>query len=189
MPGDVTQLLSAIDSGDSKAAEELLPLVYQELRRLAAHKMANEKPGQTLQATALVHEAWIRVSGGNGSRFVGRKHFFKAAAMAMQHFLIDNARRKQTARQGGGMVAEPLHESRIAVVAPSEQLLAVHEAMSELEREAPLAAEIVRLRYFVGMSVPEIAVALELAPRTVDRHWAYARAWLKRAIRGQSEVD
>jgi len=189
MPCDVTQLLSAIDSGDPKAAEELLPLVYEELRRLAAHKLANEKPGQTLQATALVHEAWIRIAGNEGKRFVGRKHFFKAAATAMQRFLIDNARRKQTARHGGGEAAEPLHESQIVVVVPSDQLLAVHEAMDGLEREAPLAAEIVRLRYFVGMSVPEIAVALELAPRTVDRHWAFARAWLKRAIRGQSAID
>ncbi len=189
MPGEVTHLLSAIDAGDSKAAEELLPLVYEELRRLAAHKLADERPGQTLQATALVHEAWLRIAGRDGNRFAGRRHFFKAAATAMQRFLIDNARKKLTAKHGKGMAAETLHESRIAVVVPSEQLLAVHDALEGLEREAPAAAEIVRLRYFVGMSVPEIATALELAPRTVDRHWAFARAWLRRAIREQTAVN
>jgi len=171
MPSDVMQLLSAIDSGNPKAAEELLPSVYDELRRLAASKMAQEKPGQTLQPTALVHEPWIRIAGGKGNRFVGRKHFFSTVATAMQHRLIDHARRKLTAKHGSGVVAEPFNESQIAVAVPSEQQLAVHQSVGELEREAPMAAVIVRLRYFVGMSVPEVAAALELAPRTVDRHW------------------
>jgi len=183
MPADVTQLLNAIESGDPKAADALLPLVYAELRRLAAHKLAGEKPGQTLQPTALVHEAWLKIAGNQDARFANRQHFFKAAASAMQQILIDVARRKQTLKHGANQVGEELHESRIAMVVPSEELLAVNDALAALAREDPEAAEVVKLRYFVGMTVPEIAVALELAPRTVDRHWAFARAWLKRTIR------
>ncbi len=151
---DVTQLLNAIDAGDPKAAHQLLPLVYDELRKVAAAKMAQEKPGQTLQPTALVHEAWLKIAGEGGEHFSNRPHFFKAAASAMQQILIDNARRKQRVKHGGN-----------------------------LEGEDPEAAEVVRMRYFVGMTVPEIATALDLAPRTVDRHWAFAPAWLKRTIR------
>jgi RNA polymerase sigma factor (TIGR02999 family) len=180
---DVTRLLDAVERGEPKAAEELLPLVYEELRRLAAHKMANERPGQTLQPTALVHEAWIKVAGGGHGKFANRKHFLKAAACAMQQILIDVARRKQTQKHGANRVGEELHESRIALVVPSQELLAVNEALTVLEQEDARAAEIVRLRYFVGMTVHEIAAALDLAPRTVDRHWAFARAWLKRLIR------
>jgi RNA polymerase sigma factor (TIGR02999 family) len=183
MPADVTQLLNAIESGDPRAADALLPLVYAELRQLAAHKLANEKPGQTLQPTALVHEAWLKIAGDREPQFDNRQHFFKAAATAMQQILIDVARRKQTLKHGANQVADELHESRIAMVVPSGELLAVNDALAALAREDPEAAEVVKLRYFVGMTVPEIAVALELAPRTVDRHWAYARAWLKRTIR------
>lgn len=180
---DVTQLLHAIDAGDPKAADQLLPLVYQELRKLAAVRMANEKVGQTLQPTALVHEAWLKIAGDGGEQFANRRHFFKAAATAMQQILIDNARRKQRLKHGGNQVGEELHESRIAVSAPSEELLAVNDALAALALEDPQAAEVVQMRYFVGMTVPEIAAALDLAPRTVDRHWAFARAWLKRTIR------
>ena len=183
MPGDVTQLLSAIDSGDPNAAGELLPLVYEELRKLAAFKMAGEKPGQTLQATALVHEAWMKIAGDGRQSFANRRHFLFAASRAMQQILIDTARRKRTARRGGDQPSEPLEESRITVVASSDELLAVNDSLVELEAEDPQAAEIVRLRYFVGMTVPEIATALDLSPSTVDRSWAFARAWLKRAIR------
>jgi RNA polymerase sigma factor (TIGR02999 family) len=180
---DVTQLLNAIDAGDPKAADQLLPLVYEELRKLAAARMANEKVGQTLQPTALVHEAWLKIAGDGNERFANRRHFFKAAATAMQQILIDNARRKQRLKRGGNEARDELHESRIATKAPSEELLAVNDAMAALALEDPQAAEVVQMRYFMGMTVPEIAVALDMAPRTVDRHWAFARAWLKRTIR------
>lgn len=183
MPSDVTHLLNAIKTGDPKAANQLLPLVYAELRRLAAHKLANEKPGQTLQPTALVHEAWIKIAGDGRQSFANRKHFFKAAAEAMQQILIDIARRKQTLKHGANQIGEELHESRFATTVPAEELLAVNDALASLAIEDPEAAEVVKLRYFVGLTVPEIAGALELAPRTVDRHWAFARAWLKRTIR------
>lgn len=180
---DVTLLLQAIDAGDPKAADQLLPLVYEELRKLAAVRMANEKLGQTLQPTALVHEAWLKIAGDGSEPYANRRHFFKAAATAMRQILIDNARRKQRAKHGGDQAGEELHESRIALAVPSEELLAVNDALAALALEDPQAAEVVQMRYFVGMSVPEVAEALDLAPRTVDRHWAFARAWLKRTIR------
>jgi RNA polymerase sigma factor (TIGR02999 family) len=180
---EVTRILDAIQAGQAQAAGELLPLVYDELRKLAAAKIAHEKPGQTLQPTALVHEAWLKIAGEGGAQFANRRHFFKAAASAMQQILIDIARRKQRLKHGANLVGEELHESRIAMSVPSEELLAVNDALATLALEDPQAAEVVRLRYFVGMTVPEIAAALDLAPRTVDRHWAFARAWLKRAIR------
>ena len=180
---DVTRILDRVQQGDSNAAEELLPLVYEELRKLAAVRMANEKLGQTLQPTALVHEAWLKIAGDGGEHFANRGHFFKAAASAMQHILIDIARRKQRLKHGGNLAGEKLHESRIAMSVPSEELLAVNDALSDLALEDPQAAKVVQMRYFVGMTVPEIAAALDLAPRTVDRHWAFARAWLKRVIR------
>ena len=180
---DVTQLLIAIDAGDPKAADQLLPLVYEELRKLAVARMANEKAGQTLQPTALVHEAWLKIAGDGGQRFANRRHFFKAAACAMQQILIDIARRKQRLKHGANQAGEELHESRIAMSVPSEELLAVNDALATLALEDPQAAEVVQMRYFVGMTVPEIAAALDLSPRTVDRHWAFARAWLKRTIR------
>src|SRR5438046_2562746 len=169
--------------GDPKAADKLLPLVCEELRKLAVVRMANEKPGQTLQPTALVHEAWLKISGDGNQHFANRRHFFKAAASAMQQILIDIARRKQLLKHGANLVGEELHESRIAMSVPSEELLAVNDALAALALEDPQAAQVVQMRYFVGMTVPEIAAALDLAPRTVDRHWAFARAWLKRTIR------
>jgi RNA polymerase sigma factor (TIGR02999 family) len=181
--GDVTQILDAIEQGDPKAAEELLPLVYEELRKLAVVRMANEKPGQTLQPTALVHEAWLKIAGDGNEQFANRRHFFKAAAGAMQQILIDIARRKQRLKHGANLVGDELHESRIALAGPSEELLAVNDALATLALEDPQAAQVVQMRYFAGMTVPEIAAALDLAPRTVDRHWAFARAWLKRTIR------
>lgn len=182
---DVTQLLSAIDAGDPKAAARLLPLVYDELRRLAAWKMAQEKPGQTLQVTALVHEAWLRLAGSEHQQWRGRSHFFAAAAEAMRRILIDKARHKASLKCGLAHPLEELHESKIELAAPSDEILAVHEALDALAAEDELAADVVKLRYFVGMTVPEIAEALEISPRSADRHWVFARAWLKGAIRGQ----
>ena len=181
---DVTRILDRVQQGDPKAADELLPLVYAELRKLAAAKMANEKPGQTLQPTALVHDAWLKIAGDGQQHFANRRHFFKAAAGAMQQILIDIARRKHRLKHGANVVGDELHESRIAMAVPSEELLAVNDALEALALEDSQAAEVVRMRYFVGMTVPEIAAALDLAPRTVDRHWSFARAWLKRTIRG-----
>jgi RNA polymerase sigma factor (TIGR02999 family) len=178
--------LQRIEEGDPRAAEELLPLVYEELRKLAAVRMANEKARQTLQPTALVHEAWLKIAGEGNQHFANRRHFFKAAAHAMQQILIDSARRKQRLKHGGGQPAEELDESRIAMTAPSEELLAVNDALAALALEDPEAAEVVKMRYFVGMTITEISATLGLAPRTVDRHWAFARAWLKRAIRSSS---
>ena len=180
---DVTQLLNAIEAGQPQAAAQLLPLVYEELRKLAVVRMGNEKAGHTLQPTALVHEAWLKIAGDGHQHFANRRHFFKAAATAMQQILVDNARRKQRVKHGADLVGEELHESRIAMSVPSEELLAVNDALAALALEDPEGAEVVRMRYFVGMTVPEIAAALDLAPRTVDRHWAFARAWLKRTIR------
>jgi RNA polymerase sigma factor (TIGR02999 family) len=180
---DVTRILNRVEQGDEQAAGELLPLVYEELRKLAVVRIANEQPGQTLQPTALVHEAWLKVAGDGNQHFANRRHFFKAAAGAMQQILIDIARRKQRLKHGANLIGEELHESRIAMSVPSEELLAVNDALASLALEDPQAAEVVRMRYFVGMTIPEIAAALDLAPRTVDRHWAFARAWLKRTIR------
>ena len=180
---DVTCILERVQQGDPQAAGELLPIVYEELRNLAAARMANEKFGQTLQPTALVHEAWLKIAGDGQQHFANRRHFFKAAAGAMQQILIDIARRKQRLKHGANLIGDELHESRIAMSAPSEELLAVNDALATLALEDPQAAQVVQMRYFVGMTVPEIAAALDLAPRTVDRHWAFARAWLKRTIR------
>jgi RNA polymerase sigma factor (TIGR02999 family) len=176
-------LLNAIQAREPKAADQLLPLVYEELRKLAVIRMANEEAGQTLQPTALVHEAWLKIAGDGEEHFANRRHFFKAAATAMQQILIDVARRKRRRKHGGDLMGEELHESRIATSVPSEELLAVDDALAALARKDPEAAEVVRMRYFVGMTLPDIAAALDLAPRAVDRHWAFARAWLKRTIR------
>lgn len=183
---DVTQILHSIEEDDPKAAEQLLPLIYDELRKLAAARMAHEAPGQTLQATALVHEAWLKLAGSR-QPWRGQAHFFGAAAEAMRRILIDKARRKTSQKRGSGTPLEELHESRIELRAPSAEILAVHDALDALAAEDAMAAEVVKLRYFVGMTIPEIAEALGLAPRTADRHWAFARAWLKRTIQGQRQ--
>ncbi len=179
---DVTRLLNAIDAGDPTAGEQLLPLVYQELRKLAAAKMALEKPGQTLQATALVHEAWLKLASSD-QQWRGRAHFFGAAAEAMRRILIDKARQKASLKRGLDQPAEELHESKIELIASSDEILAVHDALDALAEEDATSAQVVKLRYFVGMTIPEIAEALEISPRTADRHWLFARAWLKGAIR------
>jgi len=183
-----TEILGAVSAGDKHAAEELLALAYDELRRLAAARLAREAPGQTLQATALVHEVWLKLAGSDRQQWRGRSHFFGAAAEAMRRILIDRARSKAAQKRRGAESLEELHESNIELPAPSDEVVAVHEALDGLAAEDAVAAEVVKLRYFVGMTVPQVAEALELAPRTVDRHWAFARAWLKRAIRGGSSA-
>jgi len=172
--------LDAARNGMS-GSSDLLPLVYDELRNLAARKLAQEKPGQTLQATALVHEAWLRLSA-SGQRWDDQRHFFAAAAEAMRRVLIEDLRRKSRVKRGENPSLEELHESRLEMRAPSEEILAVHEALDGLAREDALAAEVVKLRYFIGMSIVEIGQALEMSGRTIDRHWAFARAWLEQAI-------
>jgi RNA polymerase sigma factor (TIGR02999 family) len=180
---EVTCILSAIEAGDPHAAEHLLPLVYDELRRLAAQKMAQEKPGQTLDATALVHEAYIRLIGVAEPRaYRDRRHFFAAAASAMRRILIDRARRKQTEKHGGGRPRQELPD----VSAPDldDELLALNEALEQLAIEDPLKARLVELRYFAGLTNDQAAEVLGISPSTADRHWAYARAWLQAAVRG-----
>jgi RNA polymerase sigma factor (TIGR02999 family) len=178
---DVTGILQAIGQGDPKAGELLLPIVYDELRKLAASKIAQENPGQTLQATALVHEAWLRLAPSR-QQWRDRKHFFGAAAEAMRRVLIDQVRRKASLKRGENQPLQAFHESQIELCAPSDEILAVNEALDALAREDALAADVVKLRYFVGMSVEEIAEAYDVSARTVNRHWEFARAWLKQAI-------
>ena len=179
---DVTQILERVEKGDGKAAEELLPLVYEELRKLAAHKMAQEAPGNTLQPTALVHEAWLRLVGGGPSHWNSRGHFFSAAAEAMRRILIEAARRKQSQQRGGHLERQELDENTLVLDRPSEEILAVNEALEKLTNQDPVAADLVKLRYFAGMTLPEVAEALGMSPRTADRVWAYARSWLREEI-------
>jgi RNA polymerase sigma factor (TIGR02999 family) len=184
MPGEVTQLLSAIDSGDPKAAQELLPLVYDKLRRLAAHRLAGERSQQTLQPTALVHEAWLKISGDNSRLWNGRQHFFAAAAEAMRRILTDRARRRLAAKRGAGEVCVDSDEVDILAPAPDDQLLAVSEALEKFALVEARKAELVKLRYFVGMSFEEAAGVLDIAVPTAKEWWAFARAWLRVEIAG-----
>ena len=185
---DITRILNAAEQGDPKAAEELLPLVYEELRKLAAHKMANESAGHTLQPTALVHEAWLRLVGTDAQvQFQNRAHFFGAAAEAMRRILIERARRKRAARHGGGQQRVELEESELAVTAEYDQLLAVSEALDKLAVEHKIEAELVKLRYFVGMTNDEAAEVLGISPRTAKYYWTHARAWLFREIGATKE--
>ena len=183
---DVTRILNAIGGGDSKAAQDLLPLVYEELRMLAAHKMANEAPGQTLQPTALVHEAWLRLVGTENPQFEGRGHFFAAAAEAMRRILIDRARQKLSLKRGAGAARVNLEVIDVASAADDDTLLAVDEALTKLAREDPDSAEFIKLRFFAGMTNDEAAQALGIPERTARRHWSFARAWLFREIQRQA---
>ena len=185
-PHDITRILDEISSRDGHASEELLTLVYTELRHLAASKMAREAPGQTLQATALVHEAWLRVAGdGDGPqpRWKSRAHFFGAAAEAMRRILIDRARRRQAQRHGGGQERVDAAEVEIAAPVSNDDVLAVNEALEKFAAEDPEKAELVKLRYFVGLSIEESAEILGISERTAMRHWAYAKAWLLHEVR------
>jgi len=179
---DVTRILEAAQQGDPKAAEELLPVVYEELRRLAAHKMANEAAAQTLQPTALVHEAWLRLVGDQGQKWDGRAHFFGAAAEAMRRILIERARRKRALRHGGGRQRVDVQEAEIASPSDDDQLLAVNEALDKLAAQHQTEAELVKLRYFVGLTNEEAAEVLGIAPRTAKYYWTHARAWLFKEI-------
>ena len=183
---DVTRILNAIEQGDARAADELLPLVYEELRCLAAQKLAQEKPGQTLQATALVHEAYIRLVGTDNTNWNSRGHFFMAAAEAMRRILIENARRKQRIRHGGNPQRVPLDESKLAIEGLSDDLIALDEALHTLECENQTKAELVKLRYFAGLTLEQAAEMLGISATTAKRYWIYARAWLYRAIQNGS---
>ena len=183
---DVTQILSAIEQGDAQAADRLLPLVYDELRKLAAQKLANEKPGQTLQPTALVHEAYLRLVGSQSEdaqlpSYKDRGHFFAAAATAMRRIIIDTARRKKTRKRGGDFQRQPLE----AIAAPEadEEMLALDEALDKLAVQDPAKARLVELRYFAGLTGEQAAAVLGISPTTADRHWAYARAWLQAEVK------
>jgi RNA polymerase sigma factor (TIGR02999 family) len=176
---DVTRILSAIEQGDPQAAEQLLPLVYTELRRAAAQKMAGERGGQTLQATALVHEAYLRLVGANNAqKWNSRGHFFAAAAEAMRRILVERARRNVRARHGGGRKKLDLEQLDLADEAPAARVLALNEALERLAADEPVAAEVVKLRYFAGLTLEEAAAALDISLRTTNRHWSYAKAWL-----------
>jgi RNA polymerase sigma factor (TIGR02999 family) len=183
MPADVTQLLHQIDQGNPQAAGELLPLVYDELRRLASQKMAREKPGHTLQPTALVHEAWIKLAGSLNPQWQNRRYFFGAAAEAMRRILIDRARKRNRTRHGKGLERIDVHSIEIAETATDQQLLAVDEALQRLAAQSPERAELVKLRYYVGMSIPDAAEALGISESTAKRQWNYVRLWLFRELR------
>ncbi len=178
----ITQILQRTDLGNREAADDLLPLVYEELRKLAASKMANEAAGNTLQPTALAHEAWLRLVGKDNPKFAGRAHFFAAAAEAMRRILIDRARRKRALRHGGGQSRVNIEQIDLASPDADAQLLAVDEALDKLAKQDPLEAELVKLRYFVGLTVEEAASLLEISPRTARNYWAHARTWLYHQI-------
>ena len=180
---DVTRILDRVQQGEAKAAEELLPLVYDELRKLAAHKMAQEAPGQTLQPTALVHEAWLRLAGADAGQWNGRGHFFAAAAEAMRRILVENARRKRRLKHGGGWQRIDLTHLDIASAADDDQLLAVDEALGKLAQRDPQGAELIKLRFFAGLPNVEAARLLGIPERSAKRTWAYARAWLHEELR------
>src|SRR5581483_732508 len=183
---DVTEILGAIEGGDSHAAAALLPLVYDELRKLAAARLAAERPGQTLDATALVHEAYVRLVGGDADRaWDGRGHFFAAAAEAMRRILVENARRKRTEKHGGGLHRHDAAEVPIAVPEPTEDLVALDAALDRLAELDPVKAELVKLRYFAGLTIDQAAAALAISPATAKRYWTYSRAWLYQAISGE----
>lgn len=179
---DVTRILNAIERGEAKATDELLPLVYEELRLLAAQKLSREQPGQTLQATALVHEAYIRLVGDEPRDWNSRGHFFAAAAEAMRRILVDNARRKQRLKRGGRQKRLPLEEATITGKEPDIDLLALDEALVRLEGKDPEKAHLVKLRYFAGLSARQAADVLGISVATANRHWSYARSWLFQEI-------
>ena len=175
---EVTRILAAIGEGDSRAVDELLPAVYEELRQLAAQKLSREKPGQTLQATALVHEAYIRLVGAETGNWKSRTYFFAAAAEAMRRILIENARRKQRRKHGGDKQRVEMQDADLMIDAPCDDLIALDEALTKLGEEDPAKADLVKLRYFAGLTLEQAAEVLGISRATADRHWSYARAWL-----------
>ena len=187
---DVTRILSAIERGDPHAAEQLLPLVYDELRKLAAQRLAQEKPGQTLEATALVHEAYVRlVDTEKVQHWNSRGHFFAAAAEAMRRILVDQARKKRSRKGGGGLERLPIEEVEISAPQPAVDLVAVNDALEKFERIDKAAAALVKLRYYTGLTLSQAAEVLGISSSTADRQWAYARAWLLRCLEGESGSD
>jgi RNA polymerase sigma factor (TIGR02999 family) len=183
---EVSRILCAMEQGDPHASEQLLPLVYEELRRLAAQRLAHEKPGQTLQATALVHEAYLRlVDGSPAPQWTGRRHFFAAAAEAMRRILVERARHKQTLKAGGGRRREELPDIEAAELTPGLDLLALNQALERLEQTDPRKAQVVKLRFFAGLTIEQAAEALGISPSTADNDWAYARCWLRLEIEGK----
>ena len=179
---DVTRIINLIEQGDPKAAHDLLPLVYEELRLLAAQKLSQEPPGQTLQATALVHEAYLRLVGGDGRNWDNRRHFFSAAAEAMRRIPIENARRKKNLKRGGAFQRVDLEQADIPIRISSDNLIALNEALDALEEENPEIAELVKLRYFVGLTVEQAAETIKVNRRTAYRYWAYVRARLHQEL-------
>jgi RNA polymerase sigma factor (TIGR02999 family) len=186
---EVTRILSAIEQGDPSAAEQLLPLVYDELRKLATQRLAQETPGQTLQATALVHEAYLRLVSHGAGAWDNRRHFFAAAAEAMRRILVEQARRKRRARHGGGKHRVDLDEACSLVPAPSDNLLALDEALSRLATLNPARAEVVKLRFFAGLTMPEVAQALGISLPTAERYWTSARTWLFAELQDEPHSD
>ncbi|MCR9293515.1 MAG: ECF-type sigma factor [bacterium] len=183
---DPTQLLQAISDGDPRAAEQLLPLVYQELRKLAAAKLSQEKSGQTLQPTALVHEAYLRLIGPDDQvQWSGRGHFFAAAAEAMRRILVENARRKKSARHGGHLKRQQMFDAKAIDQQPAQHLLDVNSALDKLLKEQPVVGNLVKLRFFAGLTNEQAALALDISPRTAKRYWVYAKAWLRHEIEAQ----
>jgi RNA polymerase sigma factor (TIGR02999 family) len=180
---EVTRILNAIEGGDGKAAHELLPLVYEELRLLAAQKLSHEPPGQTLQATALVHAAYIRLVGDDPQSWENRGHFFVAAAEAMRRILVDNARRKQRRKHGGDRQRVDLEDADLAIEGPSDDVVALDEALMKLAKEDPTKADLVKLRCFAGLTLDQVAEVLGISRASASRYWSYARAWLFHEIR------
>jgi RNA polymerase sigma factor (TIGR02999 family) len=185
---DITLVMDRVRQGDSRAAAELLPLVYDELRRLAAHRLAGERNNHTLQPTALVHEAWLKIAGNPGREWNGRQHFFAAAAEAMRRILLDRARRRLAAKRGSGAELVDADELELPAPAPDDQLLAVNEALEKFAAQDERKAELVKLRYFVGMNFEEAAEAMGIAVPTAKQWWAYARAWLRVEVAGESKA-
>ncbi len=183
---DITLILQRVEQGDPTAAADLLPLVYEELRRLAAHKMAREKAGQTLQATALVHEAWLRLNRSSRQEWRGREHFFSAAAEAMRRILVENARRKSRLRHGGHFERIDCELIDLPIAADDEKCLRVNDALEKLAQADPRKAEVVKMRIFIGLDIGEIAAALKASEKTVQRDWTFAKAWLSRELQSES---
>ena len=187
---EVTRILSAIEHGDAHAAEQLLPLVYDELRELATQRLAQERPSQTLQATALVHEAYLRlVDVKEAQHWDNQGHFFAAAAEAMRRILVENARRKRSHKHGGDRRRQPLDPDAVAAPAAADDLLALDEALTRLAATEPQVAELVKLRYFAGLTIPQAAAQLQISPRTADAWWAYAKAWFQAALQEPDDVS
>jgi len=182
---DVTQMLLAVGRGDANASADLLPLVYDELRKHAAVRMSHESPGQTLQPTALVHEAWLRMAGSEDRHWQNRAHFFGAAAEAMRRILIENARRKARLKRGGRAAHLDIDEVELAAASPDEKVLLIDDALEEMRERDPEKALVVVLKFFVGMTNQEVAASMGVTERTVERHWAYAKVWLYQTIRAQ----